>query len=472
MSEISITKKDVAWSYISKVLQLASGFITLPLVLHLLSAEEVGMNYLMLTVGSLVSLFDFGFSPQFGRNITYCYSGADRLCKVGLSPNVSGNVNFHLLSVVISTAKFVYRRLSLIVLLIMLSFGSLYIYRVTDGFSNVSHAFLIWLIYSVSTFFNVYFSYYTSLLTGSGMIAESCKASLLGRISYLLICIGLLLAGCGLFSIVISNLIAPFIQRFYCYKVYYTSKLRANLDVEISKSEIKETFQIIWYNAKKLGITFLGAFVITKFGMFIIGFYLPITVIGSYGLLMQLSTILVGFASSLFYTYEPRFSNFRVNNQLYELKSLFSFVILVFWVVMILGSLVIFFGGDTILSLIKSKTMLPSKWVCGVYLVSVILENNHSQFASLIITKNEVPIVPSSLISGLFILILTFVSLQFTSLGLLGVVLVPFFVQLSYNNWRWPLFIFKDLNYNIKEFFSLGFAKSESVISNLYAKYI
>lgn len=34
------------------------------------------MNYLMLTVGSLVSLFDFGFAPQFGRNITYVFAGA------------------------------------------------------------------------------------------------------------------------------------------------------------------------------------------------------------------------------------------------------------------------------------------------------------------------------------------------------------------------------------------------------------
>ena len=115
---------------------------------------------------------------------------------------------------------------------------------------------------------------------------------------------------------------------------------------------------------------------------------------------------------------------------------------------------------------------MPLVRLKGIRHCSISLDKTRSRSTSLIITKNEVPIVPSSLISGLFILILTFVSLQFTSLGLLGVVLVPFFVQLSYNNWRWPLFVFKDLNYNIKEFFSLGFAKSESVISNLYAKYI
>lgn len=75
MSEISVTKKDIIWGYLAQFFLVASGLITLPLVLNILSAEEIGMNYLMLTIGSLVSLLDFGFAPQFGRNITYILVG-------------------------------------------------------------------------------------------------------------------------------------------------------------------------------------------------------------------------------------------------------------------------------------------------------------------------------------------------------------------------------------------------------------
>ena len=78
MSEISVTKKDIIWGYLAQFFLVASGLITLPLVLNILSAEEIGMNYLMLTIGSLVSLLDFGFAPQFGRNITYIFSGAQK----------------------------------------------------------------------------------------------------------------------------------------------------------------------------------------------------------------------------------------------------------------------------------------------------------------------------------------------------------------------------------------------------------
>ena len=56
MSEISVTKKDIIWGYLAQFFLVASGLITLPLVLNILSAEEIGMNYLMLTIGSLVSL--------------------------------------------------------------------------------------------------------------------------------------------------------------------------------------------------------------------------------------------------------------------------------------------------------------------------------------------------------------------------------------------------------------------------------
>ena len=47
-------------------------------------------------------------------------------------------------------------------------------------------------------------------------------------------------------------------------------------------------------------------------------------------------------------------------------------------------------------------------------------------------------------------------SLRFTSLGLLGVVLAQGIVQLSYNNWRWPKYVLDDLDVNPLEFVRQG----------------
>ena len=41
MSEISVTKKDIIWGYLAQFFLVASGLITLPLVLNILSAGKI-----------------------------------------------------------------------------------------------------------------------------------------------------------------------------------------------------------------------------------------------------------------------------------------------------------------------------------------------------------------------------------------------------------------------------------------------
>lgn len=466
---VEITKKDVTWSYVAKLFQIGSGLVTLPLILRLLTTEEVGMNYLMLTVSSIVGLMDFGFSPQFGRNFTYVNSGARRLCREGVEEERDGSIDWHLLSVLISTARFVYRRLSVLALIVMLTFGTGYIWYLTEGFTNVNNSLYIWILYSFSTYFNIYFSYYSSLLTGSGMIRESSQAAILSKSAYLVLCTLFLLLGWGLFAVVAANFIAPFVQRYVSYRAYFKPELKARLaEQTVTREDIRETFSVIWFNAKKLGINFIGAYAVNKMGMFIIGFFLPLATIGSYGLLTQLTTIVSGIANTMFVTYLPKVSNCRVTGDRPMLKRTISFSMVVGQIIMLAGALGIIFVAPYLLELIKSQTMLPSRLICVLYLVIVALELNHSEFASVISTENKIPYVVPSLVSGGVIVLLTFIALKFTTLGLLGVVLVQGIVQAAYNNWRWPLWVFRELDMSISEFYGTGFDSIIKTVSGLW----
>lgn len=466
---VEITKKDVTWSYVAKLFQIGSGLVTLPLILRLLTKEEVGMNYLMLTVSSIVGLMDFGFSPQFGRNFTYVNSGARRLCREGVEEERGGSIDWHLLSVLISTARFVYRRLSVLALIVMLTFGTGYIWYLTEGFTNVNNSLYIWILYSFSTYFNIYFSYYSSLLTGSGMIRESSQAAILSKSAYLVLCTLFLLLGWGLFAVVAANFIAPFVQRYVSYRAYFKPELKAHIaEQSVTREDIRETFSVIWFNAKKLGINFIGAYAVNKMGMFIIGFFLPLATIGSYGLLTQLTTIVSGIANTMFVTYLPKVSNCRVTGDRSMLKRTISFSMVVGQIIMLAGALGIIFVAPYLLELIKSQTMLPSRLICVLYLVIVALELNHSEFASVISTENKIPYVVPSLVSGGVIVLLTFIALKFTTLGLLGVVLVQGIVQAAYNNWRWPLWVFRELDMSISEFYGTGFDSIIKTVSGLW----
>tara|TARA_B100001063_G_C16493121_1_gene418344 strand:- start:126 stop:689 length:564 start_codon:yes stop_codon:yes gene_type:complete len=184
--------------------------------------------------------------------------------------------------------------------------------------------------------------------------------------------------------------------------------------------------------------------------------------------MMQITGIISGLATILFITYQPKFSFYRVQEDHKSLINLFSLTMFVFYFIFILGSLVFVLFGSSILELIDSKILLPSLNILFIYLLVNLLETNHSLYATLITTKNEVPFVKPALISGFFIILGSYISLEYTSLGLLGLILVQGFCQLVYNNWKWPLYVCNEFNTNFFKVLILGITE---VREKIYAKY-
>jgi O-antigen/teichoic acid export membrane protein len=459
---ISLSKKDIWWSYFARFFDIAAGVIILPMILHLLTVEEIGMNYLMLTVGSLVSLIDFGFAPQFGRNITYVLSGAQEIKKEGIEIADKGTeIDFHLLATMIRTARYVYRRMSLIVLLTMISFGSAYIYRVTDGFSNVENSFLIWVVFSVSTFFNIYYTYYSSLLTGKGLIKESSKAMVFSRLAYIIVAVSLLLFETGLLGVAVAGLIAPFVNRYLSYRYFFTPELRKKLDLfAISNQEVIELFKIIWHNSKKLGIVLVCAYASSKLGLFLAGLFLPLSDIASFGLMIQLVGIISGISGTLFGIYLPRFSSLRVVGDNQTLIKDFAFIMNVQYIIYLVGIIFLLFLGQWALGFIGSNVLLPNWGILLIYAFIILLNQNHSSYATLITTRNDIPFVIPAVIGSGFIVLGSYLSLEFTNLGILGLILIQGVIESAYDNWKWPLVVYKEFNISFKNVISIGFNES------------
>jgi O-antigen/teichoic acid export membrane protein len=459
---IKLSKKDVSWSYAGKFIDLLSGILILPLILHLLPAEEIGMYYLMLTIGSLVTLFDFGFAPQFGRNITYVLSGAQELKREGITvTNKETSINYRLLANMVHTARYVYRRLSFIVLFVMISFGTLYIHNVTDGFSHVSNSLIIWIIYSISVFFKIYYTYYTSLLTGKGLIKEASKANILSKAFYMLLATVLLLMNLSLMGVVIAGLISPFVQRYLSFYYFFTPELKEKINqFVISNKEKIDLFKIIWYNSKKLGIVLLCAFATTKFGLFMAGLYLPLAEIAAYGLMLQLVGMIAGTSGTLFDIYQPRFSSLRVKGDIQSLIKEFAFSMNIFYLLYAIGVLALLFLGQWALDIIGSNTPLPSPGILLIYSLVILLEVNHSKYAMLITTGNHIPFVIPAVIGSVFIVLGNFLILEFTSLGILGLILVQGLVESAYDNWKWPLVVHQEFKISLRKLLFLGAKES------------
>lgn len=460
---ITLSKKDVVWNYIGTIFNLGTGLITLPLILKFLTPAEIGINYLFLSVSSLVGLLDFGFTPQFSRNITYVFSGADELHKEGLGKNIqTGTLSFKLLKQVLETAKYVYRRMSIIALSIMLTIGSVYIYHVTNGFTKADNILWCWIIFCISVYFNIYFLYYNTLLTGRGLIKESKQAAVVSKLFYMVLMYSMLISGCGLFSIVIANLIAPFLMRYLSYRVFYTKDIVEGLktaDVDIS--DIKAAFKILWYNAKKMGIIGVMASSLSYLATFIIGLFVEVEEVGSYGLMMQIIGIIITMSGILFGSAYPKICNYYMQGKTTEMKELFSFSMVAFCVIYFIGSVALV-NFPLVIDFIGSDMKLPSTLTMVLMCIFTWFEKNQGYFSNLILVENKVPFFKASLITGIANITLMFVML-YMGYGIVGVVIAQGIPTLCYSAWKWPLMASRMYNFTFIDIIRYSWAFSKKI---------
>jgi hypothetical protein len=128
----------------------------------------------------------------------------------------------------------------------------------------------------------------------------------------------------------------------------------------------------------------------------------------------------------------------------------------VFYLVFIIGGFILAFIGPLLFSALKSNIALPATYIILLYVVVMMLEANHSYFSTIIVIGNSVPFVWISLMTGGLIILGSFISLYYTNLGILGLVLVQGGVQGAYNNWKWPKVVCKDFNISFFDFLKLS----------------
>jgi O-antigen/teichoic acid export membrane protein len=460
---INITKGDIAWSYVAMFFQLATGLIVLPLILKLLSAEEVGFNYLMLSVGSIINLFDFGFSNQLGRNITYAYSGACNILKSGVDCNVNGEINYDLLVKLIKTSKKAYRIISSAALLCMLIFGSIYIYHITHGFSLIKDSFCIWILFCISSFFNLYFLYFNSFLTGKGLIKESKKAMVYSRITQVLLTILFLLCGLRLIGVVMANLISPFVFRYFASHYFYDNSLRQKIEeIHVSNEESKTVFLTLWYNMKRIGIISILASVTSYLSTFLLGFFWNLSDVASYGLMIQIGGIIASLSNNMFNSNIPLFSSLILNNDMENLKKKASFTIFVFYLLFILGSIG-FLMVPYVLDIIGSHAKLPSCSILIVYSILNLLSWNQAVFSQLLMAGNDLIFFKSAAICGVLNLVFTLIALTL-GMNIMGVVIMQNIPVLLIMDWKWPFYVMR--KYKIRFFQDI----IENSVTALYNK--
>jgi len=445
--KITLTKRDIIWSYFAQIFQYGASFFIIPIVLRKLPSDELGVWYIFLAVYSFIALLDFGFQPTISRNITYIFSGAKKLLKEGIADKIPDeNVDYLLLKTTIKICRKIYAIISLIAFVLLITVGTYYIYSLVSEKPNLNFILVSWLVFALSCIINFYYSYYNALLQGRGLIKEISKTIIFSKVFYILFSYLGLMAGWGLLAIASSNLLSNVINRVVANYYFYDKQLKSDLKIQDIYDNSSTLFKIIWHNSYKLGIVSLGGFLITRANIFICASYLTLQDVASYGLTQQFLNIINTLSLVYFNINIPKFNQYSLLKDKEALKQGFGFSLIIGFVLFFSGIIVLFLGGDALLQLIGSNTLFINKYYLLFYGIILFLEFNHSMSATLITTGNIIPFVKPSVISGIFILVFSFILIKFTSLGILSLLISQFVIQACYNNWKWPLVVVRNLN--------------------------
>lgn len=438
---ISKTKQFLA-GVINQASNIIVPFIITFIALNQLPKELGSVWLIFLSMVVLVILFDFGLSPTIIRNVSYVIAGARKLAKNNIDEiDFGDSISYGLLKRLVNDTRGLYKKLSLIASVIILVFGSGYFYYISPA-NIVVESVISWILFGLGLLLSFYYLYYTPMLSGLGEIHLANIANTIGRITWLLLVSISIPFKLSLLSISGSFLLSVIVIRvFSSYFFNRNYHIRAMADVP---EDTVSTIPYISGSAIKLGIATLGGFLINRSTVIIAGMVLSLTLAGQFTFTMQIFLAIMSVSNVYLAMQIPNLSQLVIKKNAELLKKEISKVILFSIALYISGVIVFLISADFIVSLTRVKVgFLEHKYIIIMSLM-FLLDLNHNVCASILTVNNKIPFVIPVLISGFLIVITALVLVGPLHLGVAGLIMAQGIIQICYNNWRWPLMIYKD----------------------------
>ncbi|MFH4584480.1 O-unit flippase-like protein [Vibrio diabolicus] len=438
-----VTRSDVVWGYLSQILNMASSLILLPFILYFLNQEDVGVWYVFITFIGLVQLLEFGFLPTISRYISYVFAGANDISDKNIPDSeVGGDVNLNLLSNIIYASRKVYLAVAVVSFFIISIIGTFYL-STLDYSGDKNDLYISWLIYGSATVIIFYFGYYNALLKGRGDQTQLNKVIVFSKLANVLCSIPLLYYGYGLLSLSLGMLCSAIVDRVLVRLSVFDS--RATETIQAFKLNMTQDYtRVIWNNAKRMGVVQLGNFLTVRGSVLIVSSIVGLNAAAMYGFTLQITSIAVIVSSMYFGLQLPYMNAEQVRGNVDGIKKVFCRSLGLAWVLFLSFSLLLVMLGPYILEAISQSTKLLPINILIIFLIAAFLEMNHSLCTAFLTTKNDIIFMWPLFITGVLITAFSIIFAHFY--GLWGVVLSQFILQLIYNNWKWPLLVFRELN--------------------------
>lgn len=445
---MNIGKKDVAWSYFSLAMVQGVNILLLPVILNYLNSSELGLWYTFTSLYGLAMLIDFGFQTVISRNISYLWSGAKSVKSEGFDASEIKPSGIHLdyFIKVLSTVKFIYYVMGLIIFLLFISLGTLYLLEITNGEIDVQTALIAWAFYMLSIVLNISFSFWNAILKGIGAIKTYNQILVVTKVVQLVMSVLFLVWGYGLIGVSLAYLLSVIVNRVLqsvCYYKYSAETQQTRSKIRFSYD--KEIFTALIPNTIKTGILSLANYLIVNFPIILCSYFLSLKISGQFGLINQIITLILTLSNSYFNTYLSKFNYLRIKNQYDELIKLFTKSMITNYIFNIVAFALFLLLGNFILDIIGADYKLLTLAPMLIIIIYRFLYNNQMLFTTFLTTKNKIPHYRQFIISAILTVVVQIIALQVFESSLLILILPLLVIQLVHNNWYWVLYVIKDI---------------------------
>lgn len=466
MEKIRIEKRDLLWSYIGSIFRLATNILLLPIILAYLTEQDLGLWYVFATISQLVTLLDFGFAPALSRNISYVWCGAKKIDKEEITSGLTGEMDIIYFKKVLTACQYIYMFISVLSVIILLTFGSYYIHSL----SSDTNIIIAWSVYSIGVFLNTLYSYYTSFLRGVGAVAENNKAGVYSKAIQIFLTFILLYLGYGLLGVSIAYLISGVVLRLYSKYYFFNYQgigvLLGSVKITDKVQESFNILKIIWHNASRDGLVTIANFLSTQANTLICSSTLGLVTTGSYGLSLQLATVLASLSGIPFSAFQPAMQEKAVKNDSQGSLSLYATSMTLYVVMFVILSM----GLVVVMPVIKylKPNIEINYLMLGIILLQMLIYQLYQHAASYISTFNIIPYTKSFVLSSLASVILSYVMAKYTAAGIWALIITPLGVSLLYNAWKWPLSALSRSHADFKTFVYQGCLGSINYIKSFF----
>lgn len=466
---IKITKKDIIWNYVGVFFSFGSNLLITPLIMYFLNDDMLGLWYVFLSIGNIITLFDFGFSSTLSRNVAYVWSGASELKKESGVTAKNDKPNWYLLNKVIKTCKIVYLAVSVIAIIIMMTVGSFYIKYISRDIAGYAH-FVAWFIYCIAAYLNLFYGYYTTFLKGVGNVQGQNKARIIGRVFQIVISLVLLSMGFGIVGVSLAFLFDGLLYRGICkvffFKFRNIGQTLKEKNIACSFEEVKELFYIVWHNAWRDGVVQISNYLATQAMTIITSLFLSLSQTGIYSISLQLLTTIASVASAMFNAELPELQSLFISNEEKKTKYLVSKVMFVYFFLFWIGVIAFVIVGIPVLKLIKPSYEFSIPFIFAMAFYQFMLQRR-SNYACFIAARNEIPYMTSFAISSMVAVIMAYLGMKYWSGDMWYLVGIQCLIQGVFNFWYWPRRVRKMIKINQVELICIG---AREVINDLKKK--